>query len=135
MSEENINEEPTQDEQQGEAGADAQLAAEIAALDAEESAADNAEKVADAVDAAASEAPVVEAVAEVEVAPRNIKVAINSLEFRPRGKAGFYRAGGAYVLEAKEALELVSAGIATLIEDPCDKALTFPDLDPVDEVE
>lgn len=68
-----------------------------------------------------------------EVPSRNIKVAIKSLEFRPRGKAGSYRAGGVYVLEAKEALELIDAGIALLVEDPCPLDLTFPTLDPVEE--
>lgn len=134
-----IESEPTIEEQQTEAGAEAQIEAEINA---------NAEVVAPEV-ALEGSAPEINANAEVvveelqeggpieltltfapEVPSRNIKVAIKSLEFRPRGKAGSYRAGGVYVLEATEALELIDAGIASLIEDPCELGLTFPDLDP-----
>lgn len=60
---------------------------------------------------------------------KKTKVSIKSLEFKPRGKAGSYRAGGVYVLEASEAKELLDAGIANLVEEDCKAELTFPTLD------
>lgn len=111
-------EEVTQDEAQTEAGAEAHIAEVEAAQ----------EEVSELVEGGPVELDI--SFKEEVVEPRNIKVAIKSLEFRPRGKPGSYRAGGVYVLEAKEALEIIEAGIASVIEDPCKADLTFPDLDP-----
>ena len=72
-----------------------------------------------------AEAPVV---VEEVAADYRIKVAIKSLEFKPRGKPSTYRAGGLYVLDAAEAKELDAAGIAIIVEDPCIEPLTFPEL-------
>lgn len=66
---------------------------------------------------------------DVSVSSHNTKIAIKSLPFRPRGRAGVYRAGGVYVVKAAEAKELIDAGIATLIEDPCAAEVTLPELE------
>jgi len=48
---------------------------------------------------------------------RKIEVQIRSLPFHPR-KGGEYRAGSIQVLDAAEALELVEAGVASIVTDP-----------------
>lgn len=62
-----------------------------------------------------------------ENSSHNVKIAIKSLPFAPRGRPGMYRAGGAYVVKATEAKELIDAGIASLIEDPCNAEITIPE--------
>lgn len=111
MSEDQVNEEVAVEENEA-VLEETQFEAELAALEAEEAVA----------------APVVEEVVEAPKLSGNVKVAIKSLEFKPRGKAGTYRAGGVYVLKASEAKELVDAGIASVVEDPCSAELSFPDV-------
>lgn len=81
---------------------------------------------------APEEVPAEAVVVEEEKSEHHVKVAIKSLEFRPRGKAGIYRAGGVYVLRGAEAKELVEAGIAIVVEDPCKSELTIPDAEVVE---
>lgn len=60
------------------------------------------------------------------MAEHKVKVHIRGLPYFPRGKAAEYRAGSVQILDADEAYELDQAGIATIVEDPCNEAPVDP---------